>query len=180
VLAAQLGVTRQSLNKALTGLATRGRIDVAGRDVVLRDIARTSLLHRQLTGQAAGRSAAPVRPPADAGPGQARGRHRNSAPGVTKVLDVHPQQPAVGGGDDRRRARRGVDQAKLADVARRRDRRQHPLDAVEPTPHRELALLEHPQRRRRPERDRLTSGLSSPDTAAQDNVIAHIEALGLE
>ena len=39
VLAAQLGVTRQSLNKALTGLAKRGWIDVAGRDVVLRDVA---------------------------------------------------------------------------------------------------------------------------------------------
>ena len=39
VLAAQLGVTRQSLNKALTGLAKRGWIDVAGRDVVLRDMA---------------------------------------------------------------------------------------------------------------------------------------------
>jgi hypothetical protein len=39
VLAAQLGVTRQSLNKALTGLAKRGWIEVAGRDVVLRDVA---------------------------------------------------------------------------------------------------------------------------------------------
>jgi CRP-like cAMP-binding protein len=39
VLAAQLGVTRQSLNKALTGLAKRGWIEVAGREVVLRDVA---------------------------------------------------------------------------------------------------------------------------------------------
>ena len=39
VLAAQLGVTRQSLHKALTGLAKRGWIEVAGRDVVLRDVA---------------------------------------------------------------------------------------------------------------------------------------------
>ena len=34
-----MGLTRQSLNKALTGLAHRGWIDVAGRDVVLRDVA---------------------------------------------------------------------------------------------------------------------------------------------
>jgi DNA-binding FadR family transcriptional regulator len=39
VLAAQLRVTRQSLNKALTGLAKRGWINVAGREVVLRDVA---------------------------------------------------------------------------------------------------------------------------------------------
>ncbi len=39
VLAAQLGVTRQSLNKALTGLTKRGWIDVTGRDVELRDMA---------------------------------------------------------------------------------------------------------------------------------------------
>jgi CRP-like cAMP-binding protein len=38
-LAAELGVTRQSLNKALTGLARRGWIEVAGREVVLRDVA---------------------------------------------------------------------------------------------------------------------------------------------
>jgi hypothetical protein len=66
--------------------------------------------------------------------------------GVGEVLGVHPQQPALGGGDARRRARRGVDQAQLADVARRRHGRQHALDAVEPIRHRELALLEHPQR----------------------------------
>jgi CRP/FNR family transcriptional regulator, cyclic AMP receptor protein len=39
VLAAQLGVTRQSLNKALTGLTKRGWITVTGRDVILHDIA---------------------------------------------------------------------------------------------------------------------------------------------
>ena len=39
VLAAQLGVTRQSLNKALTGLTKRGWIEVTGREVVLRDVA---------------------------------------------------------------------------------------------------------------------------------------------
>lgn len=39
VLAAQLGVTRQSLNKALTGLARRGWLEVDGREVVLRDMA---------------------------------------------------------------------------------------------------------------------------------------------
>ena len=42
VLAAQLGVTRQSLNKALTGLAKRGWIEVVGREVVLRDVAALS------------------------------------------------------------------------------------------------------------------------------------------
>lgn len=37
VLAAQLGVSRQSFNKALSGLVRRGWIEVAGRHVVLRN-----------------------------------------------------------------------------------------------------------------------------------------------
>jgi CRP/FNR family transcriptional regulator, cyclic AMP receptor protein len=37
VVAAQLGVSRQSLNKALSSLARRGWIEVSGKHVVLRD-----------------------------------------------------------------------------------------------------------------------------------------------
>jgi CRP-like cAMP-binding protein len=37
-VAARLGVTRQSLNRALTGLARRGWIDVSGPRVALRDV----------------------------------------------------------------------------------------------------------------------------------------------
>lgn len=39
VIAAQLGVTRQSLNKALAGLTKRGWIEVEGREVVIHDMA---------------------------------------------------------------------------------------------------------------------------------------------
>lgn len=38
-LTGAMGVTRQSLNKALTRLAKRGWIDVVGREGVLRDVA---------------------------------------------------------------------------------------------------------------------------------------------
>lgn len=38
VLATQLGVSRQSLNKALNGLASRGWVEVDGRHVVLRNV----------------------------------------------------------------------------------------------------------------------------------------------
>ena len=37
VVAAQLGVSRQSVNKALSGLVRHGWIEIDGRQVVLRD-----------------------------------------------------------------------------------------------------------------------------------------------